>query len=425
MKILFISANTEQINMATLPLGLACVAAATRAAGHETLLLDLLTEESPIDRITQTITAFQPEVIGISVRNIDDQQSAEPRFLLEPIKEIINVCKSLTPVPVVLGGAGYSIFPVRVLQYLGADFGVHGEGEYVFPALLDKLRNNEKVSTIPGLVILGKPSFIPLTEKPDMDSFPLPDSNLWLPPFLHEEERWMPVQTRRGCPMQCSYCSTSSIEGRITRKRSIAMVMKWLAHWQAAGFRNFFFVDNTFNLPLQYAKDLCRQILTELQEPLSWRCIIYPKVVDEELADLMAKSGCKQVALGFESGSNTILKSMGKGFSTADVRRVASILGEKGIARLGFLLLGGPGETKHTALESMQFADSLELEAMKITIGIRIYPKTKLAEMAWEHGIIGAEEDLLVPRFYLVPDLAEWLQETVQEWMASRPHWMK
>jgi hypothetical protein len=91
---------------------------------------------------------------------------------------------------------------------------------------------------------------------------------------------------------------------------------------------------------------------------------------------------------------------------------------------MGFLLLGGPGETRQSVLESLHFADSLGLEAMKITAGIRIYPRTALARTAAKEGLIQADDDLLHPKFYLAKGLQGWLQETLEAWRESRPHWV-
>jgi len=100
------------------------------------------------------------------------------------------------------------------------------------------------------------------------------------------------------------------------------------------------------------------------------------------------------------------------------------VLAKNRIRRMGFLLLGGPGETRQTALESLRFADSLGLEAMKLNVGIRIYPYTALARKAVDEGVILPEDDLLSPRFYLAKGLETWLRETVMEWMSTRPNWM-
>jgi radical SAM superfamily enzyme YgiQ (UPF0313 family) len=91
---------------------------------------------------------------------------------------------------------------------------------------------------------------------------------------------------------------------------------------------------------------------------------------------------------------------------------------------MGFLLLGGPGETRESVEESLAFADSLELSSLKITAGIRIYPHTPLAKRAVEEGIILSEDDLLFPRFYLAKNLEGWLAETLKSWMAARSHWV-
>jgi len=186
---------------------------------------------------------------------------------------------------------------------------------------------------------------------------------------------------------------------------------------------HFFFVDNTFNLPSAYAKKLCeRMIASKLK--ITWRCILYPWEIDDELVEKMARAGCREVSLGFESGSETILAKMNKKYRPTDVRRISERLKKFGIGRMGFLLLGGPGETRETANESMEFADSLDLEAMKITIGIRIYPHTSLQQTAISEGLITADDNLLIPKFYMAKDLEGWLRETVKTWMETRPHWL-
>jgi radical SAM superfamily enzyme YgiQ (UPF0313 family) len=95
-----------------------------------------------------------------------------------------------------------------------------------------------------------------------------------------------------------------------------------------------------------------------------------------------------------------------------------------GIERMGFLMFGGPGETLDSAEESLRFADSLNLDSLKITIGIRIYPGTALAQKAVEDGIISQGDDLLLPRFYMVPGLAEPLRELIGKWISGRTNWV-
>jgi hypothetical protein len=85
------------------------------------------------------------------------------------------------------------------------------------------------------------------------------------------------------------------------------------------------------------------------------------------------------------------------------------------------LLLGGPGETEQTVEESLAFVDSLRLDGLKLTVGLRIYPHTPLAGFALAEGVLRPEEDLLVPRFYVAAGLREWLTERVAAFKSSRP----
>jgi radical SAM superfamily enzyme YgiQ (UPF0313 family) len=213
------------------------------------------------------------------------------------------------------------------------------------------------------------------------------------------------------------------IEGQMLRKRSPEMVVEWIARWRKIGVHQFYFVDNTFNLPPSYAKEFCRKLI-EQDLKIRWWSILYPKHVDGKLAAYMARAGCEQVSIGFESGSEGILKNMNKRFTLEEVRQTSEILSGQGIKRMGFLLLGSPGETRKSVEESLAFADSLKLDNLKITAGIRIYPHTVLAEQAIEEGIIASQDKLLFPRFYLARNLENWLPDTLKNWAISRPHWM-
>ena len=419
MKVLLISPNTETFQMLSLPIGLACIAAATRKAGHEVVLLDLMFESDPHAATRKLVSDFCPDIIGVSVRNIDNQDRANTKFLLPGVKTVIANCRAVSRAPLVVGGAGYSIFPRAALRYLGADLGIQGEGEVVFPALIERIAANKAFADLPGVFLPGGTA-VPMSPATGLDEFPLPEPDLWISPAANKETLWVPVQSRRGCPMQCSYCSTHLIEGWSRRARSPRQIVVWLEKMRAAGYRTFAFVDNTFNLPLPYAKTLCREIVAAGMD-VNWCCIVYPQWVDTELVELMQAAGCREVALGFESGSDPILQGFHKRFTAEEVRAVSRLFEAAGIYRRGFLMLGAPGETKATVEESLAFADSLHLNALKITLGIRIYPHTVLAETAMKERVTQPGDDLLLPQFYFSPSLRDWLPERVAGYTCSRP----
>ena len=422
MRVLFISANREDINMPTLPMGLGCVAAATQKANHDVLFVDLLTTNDIRPVIKKTIDEFAPQVIGISVRNIDDQVMNSTRFMLDQAKEVVSLCQKLSNAPLVLGGAGYSMFPQSALEYLGADMGIQGEGEVAFPALLKHIEQHTDLSGVPGLYLRGRGLQAKRTYIKDLDGLPFPEPSLLISANSEKENYWLPFQTRRGCPLDCSYCSTATIEGHLVRQRSPAAAVRELSRWVGAGFNQVFFVDNTFNLPQSYAMDLCNRLAAASLD-VTWRCILYPRKISEDLVKAMAGAGCCEVSLGFESGNNDILRALNKRFDTGEIRQANRILTEYGIRRMGFLMLGAPGETRKTVAQSFDFAESLDLDALKITLGIRIYPHTDLAKTAIEEGLIAADDNLLFPKFYIEQELKEWLGNYVNDRAKNRPNW--
>jgi radical SAM superfamily enzyme YgiQ (UPF0313 family) len=369
--------------------------------------------------VKKAISTFRPDIIGISVRNIDDQNMERPRFLLDQVKRVVEQCRCFSNVPIVLGGAGYSIFPESALEYLGADMGIQGEGEEAFPILLDRLQRGASLRGTPGLFLRGRGRQARRKFVKTFNDVPSPDI-----PFprgsASGEEIWMPVQTSRGCPMNCSYCSTPTIEGHAIRMRRPDNAVEEISRHVDSGIQRFHFVDNVFNFPPSHAKELCARLI-ERKLNITWRCILYPGNVDEELADLMAKAGCVEASLGFESGCERILRAMNKKFSLQAVRRASAALKKSGVWHMGFLLLGGPGETRESVEQSLAFADSLDLDALKITVGIRIYPFTALAKISREQGVISVKDDLLIPRFYCADEIKDWLHATVRSWAADRP----
>ncbi len=422
MKVLLISGNREDVDIRVPALGLACIAAACEKAGHEVNLLDLLVEKDPGSAVVRIVSNFRPEAIGVSVRNIDDQRMRNPRFLLDQARETVAWCRETSAAPIILGGAGFSILPQAILEYLGADVGVQGEGEMVFPELLKRLEAGEALEALPGLFLKDKPAAAARTFAQDLDMLPLPEPSLISRSLSGARDAPVPVQTRRGCPFSCSYCSTPTIEGRLVRWRSPESVVSWIARWVAEGFRSFYFVDNTFNLPCSYATDLCSK-LAAAGLNISWRCILFPGKLDRGLIEALAQAGCKEVSIGFESGSESVLRRMNKQYDLSEVHDASDILRKHGIRRMGFLMLGGPGETKESVKESLAFADGLDLDALKLSIGIRIYPNTDVAEAALEDGIIASERDLLLPRFYVVRGLEDWLYDIVAQYTSTRPNW--
>jgi len=238
MRILFISPNRLRLVVPPLPLGLASVVAAVQDE-HEVRVLDFMFAADPLEQVRRAVAEFAPEIIALSVRNIDNQDSRNPESFIGEIKNLVNLLRKLSAAPIVVGGAGFSIMPRQFMEYLGADFGIAGEGEGAFREFLAALEGSRDWETVSGLVWRDGEDWRlnPVQRVADLKSLPPPALEYFTPDLYQEAvgsaklPGMAPVQTRRGCPMKCIYCTTPLLEGRLFRSWEPAQVASWLAAW--------------------------------------------------------------------------------------------------------------------------------------------------------------------------------------------------
>ena len=137
MRALLISANTEKIPDPVYPIGAACVGAAARRAGHDVEAVDLCFADDARALVTSAIRDFAPDVVGISLRNLDTSAYPQNTSYIDDYRSLVSwVRDDAAARAVVLGGAGFTVMPTTILEELHADYGVVGEGELAFPWLL-------------------------------------------------------------------------------------------------------------------------------------------------------------------------------------------------------------------------------------------------------------------------------------------------
>lgn len=406
------------------------MASAARAAGHEVKGLDLMFSTDPVADVAGTIDELAPDCVGLSVRNIDNQDMKDNEFFMPAVRDIARAVRSRTAAPLVLGGAGFTIFPLECLAYTGAEMGIAGEGEGSFVALLGLLRSGADVSDLPGLATasdtrraLNPPG--PAVDfrragAPDRRAFDVSRYN-WSPgqgpPFLAN------IQARRGCHMRCIYCTNPLIEGCELRCRDASDVADELECLEKdSGVRTVLFTDSNFLNPPAYAEDLCRRII-ERGMSIKWFCTVNPMVFEPDLYPLMREAGCIAISLGNESGSDRMLEALKKDFTRSDVRNNVLAAKEQGLQVNCFLLLGGPGESRESVEESVALMDELRPDSVRVSVGIRIFPGCELERVAVEDGFIIEGQNLLQPAFYLQREAEAWLYGLMAEVCASRPGW--
>jgi radical SAM superfamily enzyme YgiQ (UPF0313 family) len=430
MRVLGISLNRSRLIMLPFPLGLAAVLAAL-GPEHPCRVIDCMFESDARQKVLAVLTDFSPEIIALSLRNVDNQDSCFPEFFFPEVHEFCRWLRTHTHVPIVLGGSGFSIFSRELLDYLEADMGIVGEGELSLRALVESYPGGDWTS-IPGLVWRdqGRWRENPPQMVADLDGLPEPALEYFTPGKYYETagSAGLPgvitIQSRRGCPRRCRYCTTARLEGIQVRTRAVEKVAAHMAAcYHRWGLQRFYFVDNIFNHPKEYARRLCIAI-KELNLPLEWSCLINPAYPDAELFHLMREAGCDQAQVGNESGSDLVLTNLGKGFTRRQVEETLHLLQHAGLRYNCFLMMGGPGETSDTVRESVELLEGYNPFLVNLTVGIRIYPHTALCDQARAEGVITAEDNLLWPHFYLSDAVGDWIWDYLKDLTSRHPNWI-
>ena len=416
MRVLLINSNRKVDLLAAPPLGLCYVASATETAGHEVKLVDLCFSGNHVQKeLFHAIRSFDPQVIGISLRNIDNVNMLHPISYLPAIRQVTEYIKQIAAVPLVVGGSGASLMPEHILNLLAADYIVVSDGEETFVKLLSAIEKNEAPQQIPGVGMKIRGEFH-LTA-PRLTEFRggTADLGKWVDirPYQKIGSSYN-VQTKRGCRQQCIYCTyNQSLEGNRLRLRSpgdvVDEIEEALFKYHPATFE---FVDAVFNDPWEHSAAIMEEIARRPWKAEFTAMGVHPRNLDKSYLDLMWKAGFRSLMVTPESVSDKMLRSYRKGFNRDDVVHAAEAINKTPFAAWWFFMIGGPGETNETLRESLDFAlEYLQKKGRAVTniahffIGVRIYPKTKLWDIALDEGFIPPEADPLETLWYLSQDL--------------------
>jgi radical SAM superfamily enzyme YgiQ (UPF0313 family) len=422
MKILLISANRERMPSPVFPLGLAYIARALREEGHQIEVTDLcFSQEVSVD-LNNTLHQFRPDLIGISLRNLDNLTYPTSISYLKEVQEVIAICRRSSSSRLVIGGSGYSLLPKELLQQLDVDFGIVGEGEEIFPQLVKGLEKGDLVFSSPCLLIKEKP-FPDSIEGARVSPILSPDRGLFQTKRYLEEGGMGNVQTKRGCPFSCIYCTYPLLEGRGIRLRKQEEVVEEIHHLAKGGVDYIYFVDDIFNYPPSFAENLCREMI-QRKIDVKWSAFVSPGFLNEELLKWMKEAGCVGIEFGTDSGSPRMLANYKKSFTQEDIIQSSKICSKLMINHCHYLLFGGPGEDKDTIEESFRLMDQLDPTAIIAMLGIRIYPGTEMERISLFQGVIHQDSNLIYPHFYISPALGGRLNEMVQEKALARNRWI-
>ncbi len=424
MKILLISANNEHEPYPVAPLGLTYIASILKGRGHNVSLLDLCFVDDDLEAVETSLLHCNPDFIGISLRNIDNLTFNRSVFYLSRVKLIVSFLKAKTSVPIVIGGSGYSIFPEEVLRYLELEIGIVGEGENAIALLLEAINNNGNLHTIPNVCYLENDEF-KFNSIQYNQSECLPDRTLLNNQKYLDLGGMANIQSKRGCPFHCSYCTYPNIDGNKLRLREPDIVVDELQELHDVyGIDHVFFVDDIFNYPEDHAASICEEILKR-NLIIDWTCFATPIGMTHQLAVLMKKSGCKGIEFGSDAGTETTLKGLGKQFTIDEIAAASDACRKADLPNAHYLIIGGPGEDYNSLDETFRFFDQVSPTAVIALAGLRIYPNTALHKKAIDDNVIDEGNNLLEPSFYLSPALdVEEMFRRITEGGSQRHNWI-
>lgn len=427
-KLFLVNASTEKFPYPVPPIGLSLLAEVLRKTFHIRLFDGIADEGKDLAR---EVAAFEPDYIGVSIRNIDDMVIGKLHYYVDQIfRDFILPLKNYAKAPLILGGSGFSIFPGELMKRFEADYGIIGEGEQSFPRLLEHLEKGKDGSTILGVLSGNNDQGQDILPVPDFDLRTLPfseiDSHI---DFTSYRARGVySIQTKRGCSHNCIYCTYPVIEGNHYRFRKVQDIVEEISQaTERMGEVTFEFVDSTFNDPSGWAEAICREIIRRKIKAKFRTMGINPAHTGRELFNLMVDAGFSQIDCTPDSASPGMLANLGKNFTVEQLEKTASLLRETDLPAMWFFTFGGPGENEKTVEETFRFIDERidGRDMVHMTTGLRIYPGTDLHKIALQEKLVRPEDTLLEPRFYISGELGkEKIEQIISKAVSTRSNWI-
>jgi radical SAM superfamily enzyme YgiQ (UPF0313 family) len=420
MKILLVSANTLKEPYPVYPLGLDHVAASIPAR-HQVRIEDLNVLPEP-GGLAERIREFDPHLIGISLRNIDNTDTTDPIGFIGGYRQVIETVRRVSPAPVVLGGSGFTLFPHRVLSELQADFGIIGEGER-FNLLIDALETGTDPRGLPG-VILPDEEVVSFPAPWTGSRKPRPEQQVAHLSWYIDHGAMLNLQTKRGCPFRCIYCTYPLIEGRKLRLVAPDEAAQTALALEAAGARYIYITDSSFNADINHSLDVARAF-KKAGLTIPWGAFFTPMHLPDGYFKILADAGLKHVEFGTDTLSHAVLKSYGKPFTVKQVFTAHDAALSAGCHVAHYFLLGGPDETLATLQETLGHIDKLRKTVLFLFCGMRVYPHTALFDRCIADGLLARRTDLLEPFFYQANGIdEETIMQQVTQKAAGRPNWV-
>ncbi len=426
MRVLLVQSWLGGFEAPVFPLGLACLAPhlRTEGPGHEVRTFD--PNLSPVTtlgdisgvlaELSTHLAEFDPDVVGLSLRNIDSTNKRVVIFYYEFFRRMAEHVKAHSRAALVVGGSGFSMFAEEIMADAPwIDVGVYLEGEATFPAVLENLASPGAVPSVfhrqDGQVrFSGAGARREMVEalSPDWDTFPL--------------ERYarirdaVGVETKRGCAQNCIYCPYGFLNGRACRPKDPIKVVDELEALASRGLTRFSFTDSIFNLPQPHAAAICQEMVRRKLK-LGWSAWFSEREMTRDFARLVVEAGCTNIIFSPDALRDAVLKNLGKHITRADIERAFELLqGMDGFELSYNFFKNPPGQSLGAFLDVVRFCvKARKRMGRRVHFefnSLRVEPHTKLHAIALEQGIVAQGQSLLQPQYYTNPGTA-WIERAM------------
>ena len=365
------------------PYGLALLAAVLRKNKVSVKILDAQALKLDYKETVNRILKENPKFLGLTATTSLIENAAEiARLVKAENKKII----------ILIGGAHISAIPKECMkEFPDFDVGIVGEGEESIVEIV----KSKSLSKIKGLVYRNKGKIILNQARElikELDKLPmpawdlLPDLNKYYRAAVTNYKRLPSTSliTSRGCAGQCVFCA-KDIFGKFCRFHSAEYVVKMIEYLRKRyGIKDISFYDDNFLLSRKRVIDFCNLVIKKKID-ITWCCDTRIDIVNKEILKLMKKAGCWQVVYGIESGSQKILDNLHKNITLKQIEDAVKWSKDAGLEVRAFFIIGNPGETKETILETINFMKKLPLDDFFLSY-FTIFPGSPISRIAEKYG---------------------------------------
>jgi len=368
--------------------GIGSLSATVKACGHETALIHIIRPITDQKSFIQQVWEHEPDLIAFSATTLQ----------FDIVKKIASWLKRDRSVPKICGGVHPSLMPEKTLLNTDIDMVCIGEGEEALRELCSRIEKKGSFHDIPNIWVKNHQEILKnpvLPPESNLDGLPFPDrsvfdyQNLWW-----ERNGTATLMASRGCPFGCTYCCNNALRKiydkspPTCRKRSVDGVIKEIQQIQKdyPFITSLNFDDDIFFIDKKWAREFTAQYRKKIKLPFF--CNIRPNIVDEEVAHLLKESGCSEIRIGLESGSDEIRNSVLKRkISREQIVKACRLLQNADISVRTFNIIGIPEENPRMILETIRLNAELEIAEPQYTI-FYPFPGTELYDKYLQHGFI-------------------------------------